>query len=205
MPGTISSNLFADFLRAYEKGGADFAVVDGANSKVVRIMGGPLSGLKDLASKLSVVSAAFITANGTQALRGFRCFLEGRDVKTEESNVHFLYNDFGFYFSAGWGGEIRLRLGAPESADEIKIKDLRAKLDERFGLAYNAEPRDDKKRPLKFTRGYLIDRDEIVAGTKLAELDDGATGRIYPYWRSYRNLMLKPVLRALNEVFPLVR
>ncbi len=202
MPDTISSNLFDEFFSAYERGFADFAIVDGANSKVIKVKGGSLSGLKDLASRLSIISSAFLTRNGTQVLRGFRCLLDGPDVKEgEELKIHFQYSGVWFYFSEPFENELRIRLGDLGNVEADKIAEFRAKLDKHFETAYEKEPRNDARRPIKFTRGYLLDGVELKAATRLADSNDKVTGRTRPYWRCYRNLMIKPILRALGETF----
>jgi hypothetical protein len=203
MPDTISSNLFNVFFNAYERGVADFALVDGVTFPIpiVKVKGGPLSGLKDLASRLPIISAAFLTQNGTQPKRDFRCLFEGPDVKEEELKVHFRHNGFWFYFSGEESGELRLRLGDSGNVEADKMAEFRVKLDKHFKDAYEKEPRNDPRRPIKFTMSYLLGETELKAATRLAAPDDKVTGRIKPYWRAYRNVMIRPVLRALEETF----
>jgi hypothetical protein len=203
MSDSISSHAFEEFFENYEKGEAIFREVHSREDiRSVNVRGGPLTGLKDFASRLPFLSSAFLTGNGTQFQTGFRYLPEGSDAREREQKGHFQFSNAWFYFSEPIGDVgLELRLAFPENADAYKTAEFRGKLDRHFRIACEKEPRNDPRRPLKFSGSYLHYAFELRTTTKLAESDDRVTGEMKPYWGAYRNLMLRPIVKALGETF----
>lgn len=196
---------FDDFLAAYENGEANFVWqekrrFDGRaqDFKVVeKVQGGPLRGLEDFASRVPILTTAYLTQNGAQSQGNFEHWKDRLGVRSEELERHFKYCNFWLYFSDGKNGELRVRLEEPGSSTERQIHTHKAALSSIVDFKDSTTPQDSK-----FAKAYLLDGPDIVIATKLGNPQERLTGRMGEYWESYFARVAKPLIMLANGFVP---
>jgi hypothetical protein len=196
---------FDDFLAAYGKKEADFVWYEKRrfdskvqDFKVVeKLSGGPLKGLEDFASRVPVLTTAYLTQNGTQIHGNFEHWRDRLGVRDEELERHFKYCNLWFYFSNAQNGELSVRLEEPGHPTEKQIHTHKAALVALIDFKNSAVSQDNR-----FTKAYLLDSPDIVLSTRLSNPQDKVIGPLNEYWESYLVRMIKPLVKLANGVVP---